>query len=133
MMITPNWQAEAKKAAAFVSQPELFQARRGAIRWRMVGVLVAFGNDGYEQDERVRNEVETLRAYLAEARIRELGFATCKDGYSWAMLVEGTGVGGLDMAVHASWPNPCAVQHRIARSMVVKDDELSDNRNPSLN
>jgi hypothetical protein len=63
------------------------EARRGAMEWRLGGVVVVFGNDGYEHDQRSRDEVAAVRRYLWDHDIMEFGFATTPDGNTWAMLV----------------------------------------------
>jgi hypothetical protein len=50
--------------------------------------LAVFGNDGYDQDWRVRAEVALVRAVLAAFDVQEYGFGVdAVDGYSWALLV----------------------------------------------
>jgi hypothetical protein len=83
-----DWQAEATAAANFAFA-EMFEAHRGAIPWRDLGVSVAFGNDGYTQDERSQRDVVVLRDLLAGVGLVELGFGTDpEDGYTWALLVQ---------------------------------------------
>jgi hypothetical protein len=65
---------------------------RGAIPLKNDGgretLMAVFGNDGYEQDTRVRREVELLRHCLDEASMKELGFGISEDGFSWALVVD---------------------------------------------
>jgi hypothetical protein len=51
-------------------------------------VLAVFGNDRYQRDMRVNQEVELVRRWLTAAGARELGFGISPDGHSWAMLLE---------------------------------------------
>jgi hypothetical protein len=64
---------------------EGFPAHRGVIYLRG-GDFLVFGNDGYNQDERTKREVESVRRLLAP-RAAETGFALTEDGYSWALLI----------------------------------------------
>lgn len=50
--------------------------------------LVFFGNDGYEQDERSRYEVEKLREMLAEEELEVRGFGLSDGGYTWALICD---------------------------------------------
>src|SRR4051812_42551482 len=66
----------------------MFEAHRGAMPWKQDGVTVIFGNDGYDQDDRVREAVSRVRAALNRDGIEVLGFGVePEEGYSWAMLV----------------------------------------------
>ena len=100
-MISINWKLEAEDAAKYVSS-NMFEAHRGAIRWKGNGVTCLFGNDGYSSDERSKAEVEYIRTALDPDR--EIAFATGgDDGYSWAMLVRGDGPPELDDLVWSGW------------------------------
>jgi hypothetical protein len=92
---TVAWRAEASRAAEYVGE-HLFTAHRGAILW-CPHIVAVFGNDGYDPEPgqpvddgnvRAREEVKQLRSKLQDAGIAELAFGKCKDGYSWAILVE---------------------------------------------
>jgi len=65
----------------------MFAAFRGAMPSKVEGITVAFGNDGYEKDQRSKDEVATVRRFLTDIGINELGFATSLEDSSWAMLV----------------------------------------------
>src|SRR5262245_8395932 len=50
-------------------------------------LLIAFGNDGYNVDERSRKEVELVRAAARKLGLIETDFATDDaDGYTWALV-----------------------------------------------
>jgi hypothetical protein len=64
---------------------ECFEAHRGAFWWdEQSRCAIAFGNDGYSQDERSQREVALLREVYTAAGGQELGFATAGEGYTWA-------------------------------------------------
>jgi hypothetical protein len=66
---------------------DLFQAHRGVLS-RSDGRLIIFGNDGYRQDQRSRQEVELLRGKLHDGGFTEEGFGTDPaDGYTWVLIV----------------------------------------------
>src|SRR5262245_46722961 len=96
MMKQFDWNTEAAKMADYVGE-EMFEAHRGAMPWRQIGISVVFGNDGYEDqpgeesDSRAKREVALVRGTLEREGVDVLGFGTCPgDGYSWAMLVRST-------------------------------------------
>jgi hypothetical protein len=102
-MNNPDWLAEARKAANHIAE-HMFTAHRGAMPWRLLGVTVVFGNDGYGQDERARREVQIVRRVLAETGVAELGFATCdEDDYTWAMLIKAEDHAAWDAMLWAAW------------------------------
>jgi hypothetical protein len=86
--VSSDWSKEAIHAANYLHE-EHFEVHGGAVLWQP-GVVVVFGNDGYSQDERTREEVELVREKLRAAKLREIGFGadTVEGGYTWAPLVE---------------------------------------------
>jgi hypothetical protein len=69
-------------------------------------IAIAFGNDGYNVDERARLEVEAVRRLIHELGGKELSFATGDDGYSWALACELATVDGvafLEGMLWAAW------------------------------
>ena len=83
-----DWNAAAVEAADRI-QAHRFAEHNGAACWWQRGVFVAFGNDGYRQDETSRSAVELLGQRLDDLQITELGFGVdSNDGYTWAMLVQ---------------------------------------------
>jgi hypothetical protein len=99
-----DWQAEARAAANRI-KARMFQAHRGAIPWRDLGVSVVFGNDGYTGlSGRVRREVVEVRKRIAAAGMTELGFATDEEeDYTWAMIVRTDDIAFLSNAVWEAW------------------------------
>jgi hypothetical protein len=76
----------ARRLAAKIGR-DLFQAHRGVLS-RSDGRLVIFGNDGYQQDQRSRQEVELLRRKLCDSGFTEEDFGTDPtDGYTWVLIV----------------------------------------------
>lgn len=83
-----DWGAEAVTMADYANK-HMSDAHRGAMPGRQLGIIVVFGNDGYE-DDRTKLEVAMLREEVLAAvpRMEILGFGVdSTDGYSWAMLV----------------------------------------------
>ena len=71
---------------------EMFPPHRGVIEVRNpfggCRCLVAFGNDGYGQDERTRQYADALLAELHEEGMWDATFATDSDeDYTWAIVV----------------------------------------------
>lgn len=85
-----DWSDEARRALRWTCHGEMMRFHRGATHWEHAGVTVVFGNDGYVENQRSRDDVLRVREYLAAMGIEELGFAVGEDGYSWAMLVHPT-------------------------------------------
>ena len=81
-------QTENGKALAHHLGETYFQAHRGAfIRGN---ALVVFGNDGYQQDERARREVDAVLAWGKTQGLRVTDFGTDpEDGYSWVLVFTG--------------------------------------------
>jgi len=79
---------EAVQAANYLHEKH-FELHRGAVLWEP-GVVAIFGNDGYLQEERTRNEVDIVRKKLQDARLKEVGFGidSVEGGYTWALLFE---------------------------------------------
>src|SRR5262245_9935949 len=87
---------------------ECFEAHRGAFWWHEDRrIAIAFGNDGYAQDERARLEVRALRELLPGLGGRELAFATeSEGGYGWALaceIPEELGPENLEAALWSVW------------------------------
>ena len=83
-----DWNAAAVEAADRI-QAHRFHQHNGAACWWKEGVFVAFGNDGYRQDEASRGALDLLRQRLDDLGIAERGFGVDSDtGYTWAILVE---------------------------------------------
>jgi hypothetical protein len=124
-----------QRVANFIGN-ELHQAHRGVI-YLARGDFLAFGNDGYDTDERAKREVEAVRSSIA-GQATEVGFASSGDGYTWAMLLRtakacATNAGReafrtfLTMAMWKSWlgdnPHPVdapfmAIQGAIAEEAI---------------
>ncbi len=102
-MKAPDWNAEAVVMAQYAGK-EMFEAHRGAMPWKELGVSVVFGNDGYSQDVRAKQEVEFVRSYCERAGIAVLGFGVDPDdGYSWAMLVKSADHESLIPVAWSGW------------------------------
>ena len=83
-----DWSVAATEAADRIKAHRFDEHNGAACFWKR-GVFVAFGNDGYTQDETSRGAVDLLRQRLDDLHITELGFGIdSSDGYTWAMLVE---------------------------------------------
>ena len=91
-----EWASVAGRVVEYVSFGKMFAANRGAMRWDHAGVTVVFGNDGLDRNPRAKDEVAAVRNHIADRGIRELGFATCPGGYSWAILVQSEDVDSLN-------------------------------------
>jgi hypothetical protein len=70
-----------------ITSDAMFEQHRGVASCDYPGITVVFGNDGLVDNQRAIDGLADVRAYLAANGIKELGFATAHDGYSWAMLV----------------------------------------------
>ena len=82
-----DWNAAANEVADRI-KAHRFDEHNGATCFWKRGVFIAFGNDGYSQDERSRSAVELLRQRLNDLQTIELGFGVdSSDGYTWAMFV----------------------------------------------
>jgi hypothetical protein len=69
-----DWCELAAKTAEKIFQDH-FEQHVGALRFPL-NVVAIFGNDGYSQDEKTRQEVETVRNMLPSLQAKELGFGT---------------------------------------------------------
>ena len=108
------WSAEAAAMARYVAD-NMFEAHRGAMPWRQEKITVIFGNDGYGQDKRAKQEVALVREYLEEVGIRVLGFGTNpENNYSWAMLVQSQACDDLNKLVWACWMPTKPVREMMA-------------------
>jgi hypothetical protein len=97
-----DWKAEARFAADYACE-HLFISHRGAMPWRYVGVTCVFGND-YTKSDHTEREIEILREHLAAEGMTELGFAVdSKDGWTFAILVEGDNATDLNAAIFMAW------------------------------
>jgi hypothetical protein len=96
------WSRIAQQAAVDI-QEQLLNVRRGAVAWRRPGLAVAFGNDGYAQDERTCRAVAWLRHNLPRWGAAVLGCGTSDDGYTWALLVQTERIDWLNHLVWRSW------------------------------
>ena len=82
-----DWNVAAIEAADRIKAHRFDEHNGAACFWKR-GVFVAFGNDGYTQNETSRGAVDLLRQRLDDLQITELGFGVdASDGYTWAMLV----------------------------------------------
>ena len=83
-----DWNVAAIEAADRIKAHRFDEHNGAACFWKR-GVFIAFGNDGYTQDEKSRGAVDLLRQRLDDLQITELGFGVdSSDGYTWAMLVQ---------------------------------------------
>jgi hypothetical protein len=105
---TVDWTAEAVNMANYVDQ-NMFEAHRGAMRWKQTGVTVIFGNDGFAlppkscKDRRTEYEVSAVREYLSVEGVPILGFGVSDGNASWAMLVKTDDVDTMNRLVWACW------------------------------
>ncbi len=114
-----DWASEARRAVGYVSGGKMFAARRGAMRWDHAGVTVVFGNDGLARNPRAKDEVAAVRRFIADRGIKELGFATCPGGYSWAFLLQSEDVDSLNRLLRGVWENPIQwFQKDVARQEI---------------
>jgi len=107
------WAIEASKAAQYLHNHHS-PAHRGAILW-FSNVTAIFGNDGYSGApddneralaamQRAKQEVEGIRSELHRLGIQELGFGTCRSGYTWVILVRSADVNSLNASVWKHYP-----------------------------
>lgn len=89
---------------------ENHRAHRGAF-YCHGGLHVIFGNDGYE-DERVKREIEFVKAALKDRGIPVLGFGRAF-GYTWALLVRHAPTMELDRLVWDCWFEACSTPSRL--------------------
>lgn len=75
------------KLAVEIVGKHFFEVQRGATRW--LGFEIAFGNDGYHQQESTRKEVELFVRFLDSVRVRPLAFMNSADGDSGVLLLDG--------------------------------------------
>jgi hypothetical protein len=97
-----NWNTEAARLAVDV-QEQLYTVLRGAVNWYQPGIAVAFGNDGYEQDERTERQVRWLRETLPHFNSPVLGFGVSDDGFTWVLIVRTSNVEWLNAVVWRAW------------------------------
>jgi hypothetical protein len=97
-----SWTRIAEQAAVDI-QEQVLNLRRGAVAWRRPGLAVAFGNDGYTQDERTHRAVNWLRHNLPRWGAPVLAVGTSDDGYTWTLLVETDRIDWLNHLVWRSW------------------------------
>lgn len=107
-----NWNEQARQLALEIKE-QLGTALCGAVPWDRPGLAVAFGNDGYDQDERTHREVNWLRHRLPLCGAAVLGFGLCDAGHTWALIVETSNVEWLNAVVGRAWSEanplePCA-------------------------
>jgi len=115
-----DWNAEAATMAQYVFD-NMFKAHRGAMPWKQEGISVVFGNDGYDKDDRAKNEVAMVRKYLEEKGISILGFGVgSSNGYSWAMLVQTRAHKELRKLVWACWEPGEPVRDVMAKRGVLR-------------
>jgi hypothetical protein len=80
----------AKAVAEHIAR-HMFPPHRGVIEVRNPfggqPLIVAFGNDGYTQDERTRRYTDALVHELAEPGAWDVEFGTDDEGYTWALVV----------------------------------------------
>jgi hypothetical protein len=110
---------------------DCFEAHRGGFWWDEKNRLaVVFGNDGYQNDERARGEVEAIRRLLAEFGGKEVGFATeSEEGYSWALaceLSDDLTPDVLEGIAWAAWNQLC--RQKAAGEKVQLDDNVGRER-----
>jgi hypothetical protein len=131
-----DWNTEAAAMAAYVAR-EMFEAHRGAMPWRQVGIQVIFGNDGWrnsgykadfkaEGDPRTHREVALVRETLEAEGIDILGFGSgpADDEYgpghfSWAMLVRSDDLELLTSVVWQAWEIACEGHGEIDTDLVI--------------
>jgi hypothetical protein len=81
-----DWNETARAHAAFRRQMSPDVPR--AAETLGPGVSVAFGNDDFACDDRVRAAVGLLRRQLRSAGLTELGFGLSHDERTWAVVVQ---------------------------------------------
>src|SRR5262249_53781708 len=80
----------------------LFEAHRGVVRYG--DELIVFGNDGFQQDDRVKEEYRLMLDWLSRNGYRERANLLGRDGYSWMILVgPPPGRGAMEPVEHALW------------------------------
>ena len=117
-----DWSDEARRALRWTCHGEMMTFHRGAAHWEHAGVTVVFGNDGYVNNQRSRDDVVRVRGYLATMGIDELGFALGEDGYSWAMLVHSDDDEKLDDVVSNFVQPITELQEDIGQPMIDQPD-----------
>lgn len=84
-----QWNKLASKVASFAVN-HLFAAHRGALLFDK-NVTAVFVNDGYDfspYNEREKMELSMFRNHLKKYGLKEVGFGTSPDKYSWCALVK---------------------------------------------
>ncbi|MGE0606368.1 MAG: hypothetical protein AB7O62_04510 [Pirellulales bacterium] len=97
-----NWNQLASELALEVKE-RLGCTLCGAVPWNRPGVAIAFGNDGYDQDERTHREVTWLRHKLPQNGAEVLGFGLCDIGHTWVLIVKSNNVEWLNSVVWRAW------------------------------
>lgn len=82
-----NMDILAARLAAFLAE-NAPDARRGAVDFPTLGLVAAFGQDGFIRDARVRREVKLIQADLPAIDLNHRGFGVAEGGSSWAILVD---------------------------------------------
>jgi hypothetical protein len=80
-----EYDIQSANAAAEYAGQCLFHIHRGILDCGDKKIL--YGNDGYEEDPRVRKEVELVTAKLNALGHGEPIFGKGKDGYSWSLVL----------------------------------------------
>ena len=108
-----DWNAEAVRVANYIAR-HVLDMRCGALLWHN-GVTVAFGTDGYVEDERSQAIVDLLRQIveIPAWKIEHLGFGVndgTEAGRTWVLLLDPALsddvvalVHSLDEAVWTAW------------------------------
>jgi hypothetical protein len=120
-----DWASEARHAVRYTAGP-MFPSHRGAMRWVRPGVTVVYGNDGLADNQRAKDGLADVRHYLAETGIKELGFATALDGYSWAMLIRST---DHDTPKEILWEAP-TFRLRVIQDRAIRESNASSTGGP---
>jgi hypothetical protein len=97
-----HWNQHANELAMDIKE-RLGSVLCGAVAWNRDGLAIAFGNDGYEQDERTHREVNWLRHKLPLNGAKVVGFGLCDIGHTWVLIVETSNVEWLNAVVWRAW------------------------------
>lgn len=102
--------------ANYISE-NLFEHHRGAHFDDTDGVYILFGNDGYTQDDRSKEEVNFVRKNLSLFGATEVDFGLndgVEDGYTWVMLIDiptETDCYQLEALVDLGWARQLSPSH----------------------